>query len=414
MNVDVLVLGGSMPAVVAALECAKLGLNVGMVFTELDLPNAAVTDADGSWAKLLTDLELPAPVATKQPATLIQNARGAATPVLPESFLGIPSSPLASEVVACIGQSAATRAYLDRIKPVLTIGKERHLAALVTKRMGSQVLNVLVEPLVYQRFGVTADAVDVAIAAPGLNEAITRTGSLSTGVLATFAALDERMRTFTLPAHDDLVAAVLKALRYWNVEVIEADPNDVDFTAPEWTHRALVVGGTPALANRIVGLDDLDLTEVAVRDRVVVTARTDAAVGLVTTGVAPTGERWSVDVIGEADDAQLIELCGPRALRRLADAQEVSPVEPSTVLQVLEDAGFEVVAPLEFIEHTVECARFTTLEEEHAREGILAVLAELDGQRVVGDWLHQGDSSAAITAAHAQAQSLRRELLGIS
>src|SRR5690606_30153615 len=81
-----------------------------------------------------------------------------------------------------IGWGGAWRAYLDRLRPPLTIGQQRNLGALVRGRMGERVVDRLVAPLTAGRHGLTPDEVDVEIAAPGLNSALTRTGSLAGAV----------------------------------------------------------------------------------------------------------------------------------------------------------------------------------------------------------------------------------------
>ncbi|MGA7147850.1 MAG: hypothetical protein WBX17_05080, partial [Microbacterium sp.] len=71
---------------------------------------------------------------------------------------------------------------LDRLRPPLTIGKQLNLARLVRTRMGDAVLERMVAPLTFGRFGVAPERVDVSIAAPGLGPALTRTGSLGGAV----------------------------------------------------------------------------------------------------------------------------------------------------------------------------------------------------------------------------------------
>lgn len=414
MNIDVLILGGNMPGVMTAIECAKLGLKVAMVFNELDVPNTAVTDGSGGWSSLMTELELDAPVAITIPPAFVRSAKGHICAVLPESLLGIPSSPLAAEVVECIGQSAATRAYLDRIKPVLTIGKERHLAALVSKRMGTPLLNTLVQPFVVQRFGADAAHVDVAIAAPGLNEAITRTGSLSTGVLATFAALNERERSFTLPAPTELSQAIRKRLEFWSVQVVDAQPDTFDLDTADLSYRALVIADTPGLADRVIGVRNLGLTELAVRSTVTVTVEADIPVGYVGIGETSAQQPWSVEVQSADGENRMLMLAGPRSIHALGSALEPEELSEADIVHILLDAGIQPTGAPQADPVSMHAAPFTTLEEEHARQGILKVLRALDSQRVVGNWLYQGDESAAIVAARTSAQSLRRHLLGLN
>ncbi|WP_235559520.1 protoporphyrinogen/coproporphyrinogen oxidase, partial [Microbacterium sp. Leaf351] len=81
-----------------------------------------------------------------------------------------------------IGWGGAWRAYLDRLRPPLTIGHDRSLGHLVRTRMGAKVLDRLVAPVTSGVYSSHPDDIDVDLAAPGLNTALTRTGSLSGAV----------------------------------------------------------------------------------------------------------------------------------------------------------------------------------------------------------------------------------------
>lgn len=105
-------------------------------------------------------------------------------PLPKTGILGIPGSPLADDVRRAIGSAGAWRAWLDRIKPVLTIGRERSLGELVEKRMGTKVLERLVEPVAGGVYSARAKDLEVDIVAPGLNGALTTAGSLSGAVLS--------------------------------------------------------------------------------------------------------------------------------------------------------------------------------------------------------------------------------------
>jgi oxygen-dependent protoporphyrinogen oxidase len=103
-------------------------------------------------------------------------------PLPKAGLLGIPSSPLATDVIAAIGWGGALRAYLDRLMPVLKIGQERNLGTLVRKRMGAKVHDLLVAPVVTGVYSAEPANLDVDVVAPGLNAALTRLGSLSGAV----------------------------------------------------------------------------------------------------------------------------------------------------------------------------------------------------------------------------------------
>src|SRR5690606_22652095 len=104
------------------------------------------------------------------------------------------ANPFADDVRRIIGWGGAWRAYVDRLRPPLTIGQERSLGALVTKRMGAKVRDLLVAPVTAGVYSADPDDVDTDVAAPGLNEALTRTGSLSGGVAQLLAERADRAK----------------------------------------------------------------------------------------------------------------------------------------------------------------------------------------------------------------------------
>ncbi|MEF3402873.1 protoporphyrinogen/coproporphyrinogen oxidase [Agromyces sp. CCNWLW203] len=199
---DVVVIGGGVAGLVAALECAKVGLQVTVLERreelggcvgriELDgltLDSGAESFATrgGAVAELLTSLDLDAEVENPNPAgawLVMPGKQGLDAAPLPKTgMLGIPANPLGDDVRRIIGWNGAIRAYFDRVKPILTIGRARSLGELVRSRMGQAVLDRLVTPISAGVYSSNPDDLDLDIVAPGLNEAMTRTGSLSGGV----------------------------------------------------------------------------------------------------------------------------------------------------------------------------------------------------------------------------------------
>ena len=196
-------IGGGVAGLVAALECAKVGLRVTVLERreaiggcvgriELDgltLDSGAESFATrgGAVATLLEQLGLAADIAKPNPAGawLVMRGRDGrpdAAPLPRTGMLGIPANPLGEDVRRIIGWSGAWRAYLDRLKPILTIGRAHSLGQLVRDRMGDAVLDRLVAPISAGVYSTNPDDLDLDVVAPGLNEAMTRMGSLSGGV----------------------------------------------------------------------------------------------------------------------------------------------------------------------------------------------------------------------------------------
>lgn len=196
----VIVIGGGMAGLVAALELAKVGLQVTVIEATgtlggvlrsaevggitLDVGAESYATRGGTVRALVDDLGLGSAVTTPNPAGawVAGLPDGQAAPLPRGGILGIPDNPWAPEVRRIIGWRGVWRAYLDRVRPPLTIGHERSLGALVRSRMGERVLDRLVAPVTGGVYSARPDDIDVDLAAPGLNAALTRMGSLSGAV----------------------------------------------------------------------------------------------------------------------------------------------------------------------------------------------------------------------------------------
>ena len=245
---DVLVIGGGVAGLVAARECAHLGLSVvvleaagavgGAVGSHevagLTLDSGAESFAvrGNTVAQFLSALGLTDQIVEPNPAGawlhLPPNRAGGAPVTVPlpaAGVLGIPGSPLSDDVRRAIGWSGALRAYLDRMMPVLTIGRAHSLGELVEKRMGKKVLDRLVSPVAGGVYATDARDLEVDVVAPGLNKAITTTGSLSGAVLAlrTAAPAGSAVRGLTGGMHR-LVDALVADLEAFDVDIRPATP----------------------------------------------------------------------------------------------------------------------------------------------------------------------------------------------
>jgi oxygen-dependent protoporphyrinogen oxidase len=196
----IVVIGGGVAGLVAALECAKVGVTVTLVEASdrvggvvrsaqidgltIDVGAESFATRGGHVRALLTELGLePAIVRPAAGRAWVAGIPGGrATPLPAGGVLGIPDNPWSADVRRVIGWRGAWRAYLDRLRPPLTIGHERSLGRLVRRRMGDRVLDRLVAPVTTGVYSARPDDVDVDIAAPGLNSALTRTGSLAGAV----------------------------------------------------------------------------------------------------------------------------------------------------------------------------------------------------------------------------------------
>lgn len=170
---DVAVVSRDPAALVAAWECARIGLRVIVLeLADTELGDAP-SNAGGVVAGLCSDVGLP--------VTIQDPPRGE------ENIYGIPANPFSAAVRDVMGWRGAWRIYLDRLMPIMSVGNERSLHRLVRRRLGARALRLLVQPRLANDLGITND-VDVADLVPGLSEATTRVGSLTLGVIEMMAA----------------------------------------------------------------------------------------------------------------------------------------------------------------------------------------------------------------------------------
>lgn len=179
---DVLVVGSDAAALVAALDCARIGLRVVLLATPpIGHRPAVFSHRAGIVASLLTELEIPFVV--RERGTLQGHGSRASAEAAAGSIVGIPANPFALNVREVLGWRGAWRVYLDRVIPLLTIGTETNLGHIVRRRLGKRAERLLVDPALQELYGLCADEIPVATVVPGLNQAMTRAGSLTTGII---------------------------------------------------------------------------------------------------------------------------------------------------------------------------------------------------------------------------------------
>lgn len=196
----VIVVGGGVAGLVAARTLADRGLRVTLLEAgdrlggkiaahvvggiELDAGAESFATRGGVVAALAAELGLA--VELVQPiggGAWIQPAAGPAVPLPKAGILGIPSVPLARDVIAVVGLAGAFRAQLDALLSGFVGSRERSLGALVRKRMGRAVLDRLVVPVAGAIHAAHPDDLDVDRVAPRLRSAMLSEGSLEKAVL---------------------------------------------------------------------------------------------------------------------------------------------------------------------------------------------------------------------------------------
>ncbi|HEY9307709.1 MAG TPA: FAD-dependent oxidoreductase, partial [Microbacterium sp.] len=131
----------------------------------------------GVVAALLADLGLADDIVAPAPGPAwLQPVIGDAVPLPATALLGIPSDPLADDVVRVIGRPAAERAIELDARPLGAVPST--LGALVRERYGDDLLDLLVAPVVHGVHSQHPDELPVARAHPGLPDALASAGSL--------------------------------------------------------------------------------------------------------------------------------------------------------------------------------------------------------------------------------------------
>ena len=486
--VDVYVVGQGPVELAAALEFAEVGLSVriGRVATAAADGGASperegsvvrgdavagfspgeVTDPDGTLREFLehvasplspagVSLEAARPIATPPVPVLLRGADGAWKQQPTPAVFGIPAVPLAQASLEVLGGRGAARAFLDRVRPVLTIGKTRSLGTLVRSRVGTAALDRLVDPLVRAKYGVDAENVDVAIAAPGLNEDVTTAGSLCGAALA-YAERHVARETRVRPAGgwQSLPDTLLQRLELYGVEIADEPVSGVsrvvdaesgaDGDASEWVivetgtemrasavvfgDRAAELPGAPediaALGPRMVRwIAELSVTEpdFARQDAAQETAREATASAALEVVTGANRERWSA--AWERDPAAAsgwrLRVSGPafasdRNAQQSGERSNVRSMLDGMLRDLLGAVGAQPAADPAIDLRLVPAPFATVAARDEALGHTTSPCAGESTCIRVGPEVHSGDLAAAICDAREKSVHLRRRLTGIA
>lgn len=225
---DVLVVGSDAAALVAALDCARIGLRVVVFATRVSAHRPTVfSHRGGTVASLLTELEIE---------YFIDETGSGSGSVAEGNIVGIPANPFAKNVREHLGWRGAWRVYLDRITPLLTIGAETNLGTLVRRRMGAAAVTSLVDPALLALYGRTADETSTAAVVPGLNQAMTRAGSLTTGVIELIVADPRIAQTLHVEGGTTRIETALRErLEFFSARIIDVTDVHLELLEPTST-----------------------------------------------------------------------------------------------------------------------------------------------------------------------------------
>lgn len=223
---DIVVRGNGIAALVAALDCARIGLRTVVISSDDWVETREnVSARSGVAAALCAEFGVPFDVVRPQHGE--------------QSILGIPGSPFSRSVRKTLGWRGAWRIYLDRVRPLLAIGEERNLARLVISRIGASALEAFVRPFTRSVLGSDPENIDIIDCVPELLPAMSRVGSLTLGVLE-LAAADDSFANLIRPEGGlaALESAVMRRANHFAITVRTAERTDIsahttlDLSAP--------------------------------------------------------------------------------------------------------------------------------------------------------------------------------------
>ncbi|WP_233548647.1 protoporphyrinogen/coproporphyrinogen oxidase [Galactobacter valiniphilus] len=452
------VLGAGVAGLVAARELALLGYEVSVLEAgepggrvsahvvdglSLDAGAESFATRNDAVARLAGELGLEIVYPAPSPAWL-HAGPGRDVPLPRSGVVGIPGDPREADAIAALSAEGAARAVLDLetpVQPELLEGPVS-LGELVRVRLGQEVLETLVTPVVSGVHSADPEALDADAIAPGLRAALEREGSLSAAAASLRAAapagsavagLRGGMNTLVTALVADLQARGVHLITGAEVEHVEREENGA------WH---VSVGSDVLDAERLVVATDgpraVELLSGAVPGLAALRPEEGAGVSLVTLvvdlpdlDVAPRGTGVLVapgapDVVAKALTHAtakwpwLAELAGPgRHVLRLSygrltdEAARVADADDETLLkQGLADAatllgvqlGGADVLGWDVVRHhgALPMATLGHRDRLQAISGLLAPVPELD---VVGAWRY-GTGLAAVVSSTRQALGL--------
>lgn len=459
--IDAVVTGRSLPALQSALDLAEVGLRVVVLDDTAEAPEpwaerdpdgvigafakriaAAVDHASGEEGAAVRLIEVPA-----SSPLLLHGIEW--LPQAEPNVLGIPAVPLAAHTSAVLGSGGAFRAYLDRLTPLLTVGKTRMLGELVRKRMGEKTLLRLVDPQVFERFGVAASQVEAAIAAPGLNEALSRAGSLGTAVLA-YADRNVARETRVTPARGaaNFANEVLRRLELYGVELRGQSPVSIAEEGEGWVVQ---LEGGEVLSTRalVVDLGDSATPSGALHSIVQPVLPREARVyatmamqrpewlGEGSRAIARVNE-WSITIdtafdLAPSGSSELLSETAPvkpagscllqarseawavsDSVSKLAEARSRESAG-AALGQIGTGIGIGWLSGASLQAAVVRAAPYRTVAERNdAGDALTELETALPSLAAVGRSVHGDDQAVALSSAHVSAVRLRRRLLGLA
>ena len=186
------VIGGGPAGLLAAYELLKRGDAVTVLEASptlggrvsrleldgltLDAGAESFATRGGAVAKLTAELGLSVGQPAAKPAWVV--APGNAYPLPATGWLGIPTRPLDKDVRKIVGSAAAVHASLEPHRELGEIADDISIGTLVRSRLGDEIAEKLVAPVLQGVYSRPLDALKLADIAPGLPQELREAGSL--------------------------------------------------------------------------------------------------------------------------------------------------------------------------------------------------------------------------------------------